>query len=134
MDVIPAIGKSWRKSFFKRDLIGIIIILGLGVMLTYNLVYVVNKFNFENSTRSNLTKEINAIDGGYVRQVRFNEENGKLIIRAVMRGPYEPDKNKVAQMETTIEPNYLKIPNELRIRFVKTEVITKEGKIFTDQD
>ena len=81
-----------------------------------------------------MTKEINAIDGGYVRQVRFNEENGKLIIRAVMRGPYEPDKNKVAQMETTIEPNYLKIPNELRIRFVKTEVITKEGKIFTDPD
>ncbi len=121
---------SW--SFIKRNLPGIIIMIALGVVLTYNLSFVISKFNFENNTRTSLAKEITAIKGGYLEDVRFNKEDNKLIIRVVMRGPYEPDTNIVAAMEKKIGPNYLEIPNELRIRFVRTKVLTKDGELFKD--
>ena len=49
-----------------------------------------------------------------------------------MIGPYAPDNNMVAVFEDRIAPNYLHIPNELRIRFVKTNVITRKGELFND--
>ena len=45
-----------------------------------------------------------------------------------------PGKNKVSEIKKTIGPNYLKIPNELRMRYVKIEVIIKDGKLFNDPD
>ena len=51
-----------------------------------------------------------------------------------MTGHYEPDSTQVAAMEKMIGPNYLEIPNERRICFVKTKVVTKEGELFTDPD
>ena len=125
-------GESSLISFVKRNMLGLIIMLLLGALLTYNLSSVVGKFNFERTTQKILTKEISAIPGSDLDEIRFDNEGGKLVIRVVVRGPNAPDKNTVAAWESKLAANYLHIPNELRIRFVKTVVITKEGELFND--
>jgi uncharacterized hydrophobic protein (TIGR00271 family) len=134
VELIPTINFKKNTLFIKRNLVALVLLVGLGILLSRNLIFVIKKFNFENETRIGLSKQINHMKGSYLVEIRFDRENDTLIIRAVMRGPNEPDKNTVAAMEKTISTNYLKIPNELRIRFVKTEIITRDGELFNDFD
>ncbi len=114
--------------FIRTNLIGLFIITGLGVLLTLNLASVVKKLVFENITRNLLTKQVNETPGNFLSEVRFNKENGKLVIRAVVTGTEPPNSIQVGLMENKIPANYLGLPNKLRIRFMKTEVITREGR------
>jgi uncharacterized hydrophobic protein (TIGR00271 family) len=115
--------------FIRTNLIGLCIIAGLGALLTFNLASVAKKLIFENITRNLLTEKVNETPGNFLSEVRYNKENGKLVIRAVVTGTELPNSTQVELMENKIPANYLGIPNELRIRFLKTEVITKEGRI-----
>jgi uncharacterized hydrophobic protein (TIGR00271 family) len=124
---------SFNKSvffFLKSNLIGLCIIVGLGIMLTLNLSFVIRKLIFENTVRNILTEKIDALPGNLLSDVLFNREKGKIIIRAEVTGTELPNESQVATMENQIPANYLGLTNELRIRFVKTEVITKNGRIF----
>ncbi len=124
---------SFDKSvffFFRSNLIGLCIIVGLGIMLTLNLSFVIRKIIFENTVRNILTEKIDAIPGNLLSDVLFNKENGKMIIRAEVTGTELPNESQVASMENQIPANYLGMDNELRIRFVKKEVITRNGRIF----
>ena len=124
---------SFNKSIFfflKSNLIGLCIIVGLGTMLTLNLSIVIRKLIYENTVRNILTEKIDALPGDLLSDVLFNREKGKLIIRAEVTGTELPNESQIASMESQIPANYLGLNNELRIRFVKTEVITKNGRIF----
>lgn len=132
LELVPKKGRQTLLLFIKRSAIGISIMIGLGILLTHNLTATINKFNFESQTRVVLAKGIESINGALLNEVRFQAADGKLVIRAVMIGPYAPDNNMVAAFEDRIAPNYLHIPNELRIRFVKTNVITRKGELFND--
>jgi len=118
--------------FIRTNLIGLCIITGLGVLLTFNLTSVVKKLSFENSTRNLLTEQVNQTPGNYLSEVRYNKEDGKMVIRAVVTGLEPPDFGRVRLMESKIPVNYLGLPNELRIRFEKTEIITKDGRILKE--
>jgi uncharacterized hydrophobic protein (TIGR00271 family) len=115
--------------FIRTNLIGLCIITGLGVLLTINLASVAKKLIFENITRNLLTEQVNETPGNFLSEVRYNKEGGKLVIRAVVTGIELPTSTQVGLMENKIPTNYLGLPNELRIRFLKTEVITREGRI-----
>jgi uncharacterized hydrophobic protein (TIGR00271 family) len=117
-------------SFIRTNLIGLCTILGLGLLLTLNLTSVVKKLVFENTTRNLLTEQIEETPGNFLSQVSYNKEADKLIIRAVVEGLVLPDSNRVGLMQSKIPVNYLGLPNELRIRFIKTEVMTREGRIY----
>ena len=119
--------------FIKTNLIGLCIMIGLGLLLFFNLSFVVKKIIFENITRNLLTEQIDEIPGNYLSGVRYNKEDGRLIIRAEVTGTARPDSVWVGSMESKIPVNYFGLPNELRIRFVKTEIITKEGRILKKQ-
>jgi uncharacterized hydrophobic protein (TIGR00271 family) len=114
--------------FIKTNLIGLCIITGLGLLLTFNLTYVVKKLIFENITRNLLIQQINKTPYDYLSEIRYNNEDGKLVIRAVVTGTEPPDSTEVGLMENKIPSNYLGLPNELRVRFIKTEIITKQGR------
>jgi uncharacterized hydrophobic protein (TIGR00271 family) len=132
LEIVP---KKTRQTFvasIKRSSIGFSIMIGLALLLAHNLVAAIDKYNFETHTRVVLAKGMESINGSLLNEVRFQKANGKLIIRAVMIGPYAPDNNTVAAFEEKIAPNYLHIPNELRIRFIRTHVITRNGELFDD--
>jgi uncharacterized hydrophobic protein (TIGR00271 family) len=118
--------------FIRTNLIGLCTITGLGVLLTFNLTSVVKKLSFENNTRNLLTEQVNETPGNYLSEVRYNKEGGKLVIRAVVTGLEPPDSTRVRLMENKIPANYLDLPNELRIRFEKTEIITKDGRLLNE--
>jgi uncharacterized hydrophobic protein (TIGR00271 family) len=119
-------------SFIKTNLIGLCIITVLGLILTFNLASVVKKQIFESTTRNLLTEQVNATPGNFLSTVNYHREEGKLIIRAIVTGTLRPDSTEVGSMERKIPINYLGLPNELRIRFVKVEVMTKEGRILKE--
>ena len=133
-ELVPKKGPQTLLLFVKRSSIGISIMIGLGILLAHNLSATIDKFNFESHTRVVLAQAIESINGSLLNDVRFQKADGKLIIRAIMIGPYAPDNNTVAAFEDRIAPNYLHIPNELRIRFVKTNVITRKGELFNDSN
>ena len=120
--------------FFKTNLIGLCTMIGLGLLLFFNLSFVVKKIIFENITRNLLTEQVDEIPGNYLSEVRYIKEDGRLIIRAEVTGTERPDSVWVGLMESKIPDNYLDMPNELRIRFVKTEIITREGRILKKQE
>jgi uncharacterized hydrophobic protein (TIGR00271 family) len=118
--------------FIKTNLIGLCIIIGLGLLLTFNLASVVKKLIFENNTRDILTEQVTATPGNFLSAVSYSNEDGKLVIRAVVTGPERPDSTQVGLMESKIPPNYLDLPNELRIRYLKAEIFTKDGRILKE--
>ena len=134
IEFVPEKHRQPFLAFITRSSIGLSIMIGLGILLTHNLVSTINKFNFETRTRAMLVKEFESMHGSLLNEVRYQKEDGKLIIRAVMIGPNAPNTNTVAAFEEKIAPNYLKIPNELRIRFIKTNVITSNGELFNDSN
>ena len=115
--------------FLKTNLIGLFIVIGLGILLTFNLSFLIRKLVFENSTRNILTEHIDSTLGNFLSNVRHNSEEGKMTIRAEVTGTELPNENQVALLENQIPGNPLHLPNELRIRFVKTEIMTRNGRL-----
>ena len=116
--------------FIRTNLIGLCVIVGLGLLLTFNLSFVVKKLVFENKTRNLLTVQVNEIPGNILSGISYSKEEGRLVIRAIVEGTQMPDSTQVGSMESKITANYFGLPNELRIHFIKTDVITKEGRLF----
>jgi hypothetical protein len=83
---------------------------------------------YEASTRFTLQKEIKSSLGSHLVEVRFDKTvPGKNIVRAVVRGPHPPSAAQVLALEAKLPiPPERKIV-ELRIRFVQTAIINRDG-------
>jgi uncharacterized hydrophobic protein (TIGR00271 family) len=117
----------------KGNAVSIVILLALGVMFTTTLHQVVARRLYEASTRFTLQKEINPSIGNHLVVVQFDKiVRGKNIIRAVVRGPHPPSAEQVAALEAKlpIPPDRTKV--ELRIRFVHTTIIDRNGPLNED--
>lgn len=123
-----------KNHVLLRNVVSIVIVLGLSVILVANLRSTVNKLLFEAGSRKIFSKEIRNIPGAAVADVKFSHENNETIVRAVVRGPKEikPEEVKVIEGDLPTPPDGNSL--ELRIRFVPTTVITKNGTLFTDND
>lgn len=117
---------AWRNKY------SLFILLVLGVLLTINLQQTVSRQLYETRVRGALRKEIESTPGSHLAQVRFQRENGNTIIRAVVRASNAPTPSFVSDLERTLPqpPNGTK--NELRIRFVETTIINRNGSLFSD--
>jgi uncharacterized hydrophobic protein (TIGR00271 family) len=125
-------GLSW-VAFAKGNVISIIILLALAAVFANTLHRTVARQLYEASTRSILKKEINPSIGNHVVAVQFDKiVRGKNIIRAVVRGPHEPSAAQVAALEAKlpVPPDGKKV--ELRIRFVHTTIINRNGPLNED--
>jgi uncharacterized hydrophobic protein (TIGR00271 family) len=125
-------GLPWI-AFAKGNVISIVILLMLAVVFTTSLHRTVARQLYEASTRSILQKEINPSVGNHVVAVQFDKiVRGKNIIRAVVRGPEQPSAEQVAALEAKLPtpPDRKKV--ELRIRFVHTTIIDRNGPLNED--
>jgi uncharacterized hydrophobic protein (TIGR00271 family) len=119
-------------TFVKRNIVSITILLILAVMLSISLQRIVAKQLFETTTRFTLQQEINASPGSYLVGVRFETVPGTTIVRGVVRGPAPPSASQVAAMEAQLPSPPNGTPVELRIRFVQTTIINRNGPLYTD--
>jgi len=120
------------REFVVRNAVSVVILLALSVILTANLQHVVSRQLFESTTRGILQQEIGASAGSHLVEVRFETASDTTIVRAVVRGPASPSATQVAAMETKLPspPDGTKM--ELRVRFVQSMIINRDGRMFTD--
>lgn len=120
------------KKFLRLNLVSIFILIVLGSILSSNLHQVLITQSFEDSTREILEKEISSSSGSYLADTRFEKTSNVTIVRAVIRGHNPPSAEQVGIMENSLPapPDGTKI--ELRIRFVETTIITKNGLLYSD--
>ncbi len=118
--------------FIKRNIVSITILLVLASVLSISLQRVIARQLYESTTQFTLQHEINASAGDYLVEVRFEKVQGTTIVRAVMRGPAPPSAALIASMETKLPSPPDGTIVELRIRFVQTIIINRDGQIFTD--
>jgi len=124
-------------TFLKRNAVSITILCVLAVFLTGSLHQNVSRQLFESNARFSLAREMQQFAGNYVAEARFETQAstdtpGRTIFRAVVRGPLEPSADDVRSMERKLPSPPDGTSLELRVRFVKTVVITRDGHIFED--
>lgn len=78
-----------------------------------------------------LRKVSTAIVGGALADVRFSRSAGSVIVRALVRGHAPFSARQVAEMESTLPPALGQLRSELRVRYVRTTVMTGKGPLFT---
>jgi uncharacterized hydrophobic protein (TIGR00271 family) len=123
------------KSLVKalpRFSISIIIFLALGVVLFGNLRQVITDQTFRTQTYGIVQEQITELSGMYLEEVRYETTPQALIVRAVVRGPFELTPAQVAYIAGKLPapPNGLTM--DFRLRFVKTIVITGNGYLYDD--
>lgn len=126
------------QTLLRRNFVSIAILAVLAVVLTRSLHKTLERQFFETAIRFSLNREIDASPGCHVAEVRFETARGdgfegKTIVRAVVRGPHPPTAAQVAAMERglPVPPDGTSL--ELRIRFVETHVIGREGPLYEDE-
>jgi uncharacterized hydrophobic protein (TIGR00271 family) len=119
-------------EFLRRNAVSLVILIVLAIVLTLNFQGVVSKTLFEAAVRGTLRQEIQTFDGNYLAEVRFETTRDTTIVRAVVRGPSPPSAHQVAAMETRLSPPPDGTRLELRIRFVETAIITRNGILYSD--
>jgi uncharacterized hydrophobic protein (TIGR00271 family) len=123
-----------RKHVLLRNSVSIVIVLGLSVILVANLRNTVSKLIFESSTRQIIAKDIQNFPGAGLADVQFTHDSTNTIVRAIVRGPKEMTPAEVKKMEGDLPAPPFNNTLELRVRFVPTTVITKDGILYTDND
>jgi uncharacterized hydrophobic protein (TIGR00271 family) len=138
--IMLMIFKSSRASFkpsslvmvLPRYLISIIILIGLGVFLFYNLRQVVNDQTFKTQTYTIVQEQVREFPGTFLEEIRYEKTPQTLIVRAIVRGPDELTPTQVAAIAAKLSapPNGLAM--DFRLRFVKTTTITGNGYLNND--
>lgn len=120
------------RTLLKRNIVSLIVLLALGVILTTNLQQAIAKQLFESAARSILQQEIEQLPGSYLAEVRYETTLNTTIIRAVMRGPVPPSTIQIAAMEARLPLPPNGSPLELRIRYIQTLILNRNGQMYTD--
>lgn len=118
--------------FIKRNIISMAILLLLATVLSRSLHQVVFRELYETKTRFTLQQQLNAAVGNYVQEVRFETTPGKTIVRALVRGPKAPSATQVAAMENQLPAPPERTKVELRVRFVQTTIVNRDGQLYQD--
>jgi len=120
-------------TFAKGNAVSIVILLALAVMFTTSLQRAIAMQLYEASTRFTLQKEIKSSLGSHLVEVRFDKTlPGKNIVRAVVRGPHPPSAAQVLALEAKLPIAPGRIIVRLRIRFVQTAIINRDGPLYED--
>jgi hypothetical protein len=87
---------------------------------------------FESRVKGTLRAEIGTKVGYHLAEVRFETAKPSTIVRAVIRGPHPPTAQEVASLEKKLPKPPDGTNMELRVRFVETATINRDGPLFTD--
>lgn len=114
-------------TFFRRNAVTLLLLIGLGIYLTLNLNTIAKQQQFETNVKTNINDYF--IDKGNVlTNTQFEKHDGYQTIRAVVRGETVPTSYDVRQIEAKITqdmdenfPKYL--PVKLQLRYLPIKVI-----------
>jgi|26BtaG_2_1085354.scaffolds.fasta_scaffold08229_1 uncharacterized hydrophobic protein (TIGR00271 family) len=114
-------------TFFRRNAVTLLLLIGLGIYLTLNLNTIAKQQQFETNVKTNINDYF--IDKGNVlTNTQFEKYDGYQTIRAVVRGETVPNSYDVRQIEAKITedmdenfPKYL--PVKLQLRYLPIKVI-----------
>jgi uncharacterized hydrophobic protein (TIGR00271 family) len=114
-------------TFFRRNAVTLLLLIGLGIYLTLNLNTIAKQQQFETNVKTNINDYF--IDKGNVlTNTQFEKYDGYQTIRAVVRGETVPTSYDVRQIEAKITkdmdenfPKYL--PVKLQLRYLPIKVI-----------
>lgn len=119
--------------FLKTNSVSIAILTVLAVVLTNSMHETMSKKIYESNTKNALQQECVGEEGCFLADVRFDENtSGGTIIRAVVRGPNPPDAKRIAAVEKKLPSHPKGKPTELRVRYVPTTTITRDGVLYHD--
>jgi uncharacterized hydrophobic protein (TIGR00271 family) len=118
--------------FMKRNIVSIGILILIAVIFSINLQQITEKYMFETTVNEILRNEIDPLPGSFVTEVWFETMSNTTIVRALVRGPNPPSAEQVGVLEAKLPdpPDGTKL--ELRIRFVQTLIINRNGLLYTD--
>lgn len=124
-------------TFLRRNAVSLAILLLLSIMLTTSLHRAIARQLFETATRTTLGQLIDGSAGNHLAEVRFdtvpsNAGEGTTIVRAVVRGPLPPSASQVAAMEAQLPAAPDGTALELRVRFLETTIINRNGELYKD--
>jgi uncharacterized membrane protein len=124
-------------TFLRRNAVSLGILVLLSVVLTTSLHRAIAQQLFETAARTTLGQVIDRSAGSHLADVRFETVSdeagpGTTIVRAVVRGPLPPSASQVAAMEAQLPSPPDGTALELRIRFLETTVINRNGELYKD--
>jgi len=119
-------------KFLKQNLLSIVILVALGISLSFNSREAIAQQLFETKTRFTLQQKISSSLGSHLVGVRFAKVPGETIVRAVVRGPAPPSATQVAAMEDQLPSSPDGTRVTLRIRFVQVMIIDRDGLLHSD--
>jgi uncharacterized hydrophobic protein (TIGR00271 family) len=126
-------GLAWA-TFVRRNIVSLAILTILAVLLSTNLQHSIANQLFETSVRETLRQQVAESAGDHLVEVRFERIEDMTIVRAVVRGPNSPSAEQVARMESLLPTPPDRPSIELRVRFVQTVTINRDGLLYTDID
>ena len=115
--------------FLQLNTVSLVLLGLMTITLATNLQQTFIQQSYRTKVRQILAQDINAISDSYVADIRFETVQSKSIVRAVVRGLNAPSSAQVAAIEAKFPVPSAKVENELRIRFVKTMIIDRNGLV-----
>ena len=127
-------GNKLSRGVLVEDMVSVAVLLVFGVVLTAHLHGLVRKELYAAAVRTVLKADLVQYPGTYLADVRFNQTDGSVIVRALVRGPAPFSAQQVAKMEATLPPPRGKLRSELRVRYVHTTAMSGKGPLFSPEE
>lgn len=122
---------SCSKHVILLNIVSLICITVLFVALGANTKAFISQVLFESSVRKVLKREISSYPGAYMSDVDISEhKGGKNIIRIAVRGPFPFSAEDVGKIENNLPKASNGLSNELVLRYISVNVMTKNGRKF----
>ncbi len=121
-------------TFLKRNAASIVVLAFLAVVLTGSLHRLIARQVYEANTRLILQKSAAFTENDHLVETRFQNVGEKTIVRAVVRGSTMPTAEQIAAIERKMPrpPDGSEV--ELRVRFVETKIVNRDGLMVNDQE
>ena len=129
---LTAIGKQGSFAFLRRNLLSIAAVAVLAAFLGLQLHDTIRKSLFESETRAVLRQRFNDSSGFRLVEVRIAREANATVVRAVIRGPKARSAETVAAAQANLPPPPDGSALKLRVRFVETVIVTRQGPLPDD--
>ncbi len=129
---------STYLTFFRRNAIALLLLVGLGIYLTINLNVSAKQQAFENNVKDAINSHF-MDKGNVLTNTQFVKVDGYQTVRAVIRGENSPTSSDVQKIEAVITqdmadnfPNYL--PIKLQLRYLPVKIIESDPLIQNQLD
>jgi uncharacterized hydrophobic protein (TIGR00271 family) len=122
------------RIFVRRSAPSLIILVALAGFMVFNLQQTVRDQLYRSQTEDVLRQEVAQWPGAYLAEVRYEDTDEGTVVRAVVRAPEPPTAEQVGEAEAKLPLAPGTASTDLRVRFVRVEVITPQGEIYTPED